>query len=228
MNRIRRFGDRKKLSHNHLTSNIHFLYFSKKKDFPNTNSMTNNTSSSGNHGYKTSLFTPMSSLHGGHLGQHQQQQQQEPSVCAYCSLASHMSLTTLDCHVHRVCRKCFKLAMSAHNSAVATTTSSSSSMSSRKNSDSKCESQIKASPSDTDTNGSGDAKNTANSNISNSSNNSNNNNSSEASVSIASSSVSSSDDNNLDERFANSLAFKCKLCFLDPMASGNSGVTRNR
>ncbi len=44
-------------------------------------------------------------------------------------------------------------------------------------------------------------------------------NSSETSTSIASSSVSSNDENNLEERFTNSLALKCKLCTSNNLAS---------
>ena len=118
------------------------------------------------------------------------------NTCSYCSRSTEFNLTTLECNLHRICHECF-------------TYSVANSLSSRKNSDSS-----KLQPDHQQQ----QEKSTKVKNSQNGSNNkiscsiSNTTNVSESSGSIDSLSASSSDENHLDERFANSTALKCKIC----------------
>ena len=85
---------------------------------------------------QNTLFSTLS-----HLNQQQQQHgdstiEHNLNYCSYCSNTCDTNMTQLECNIHKICRKCFKAAVS--------TGSSSSSMSSRKNSDSKCDMKLMA------------------------------------------------------------------------------------
>ena len=141
------------------------------------------------------------------------------SFCSYCLRPSEANLTTLECNTHRICSECFTFSLSSSSRK-----NSDGNLKSKKNSTSNedpaspasSSSSTKATLTPTQTASTPPSSSASGTVVNNSSNisssSSNTTNVSETSGSIESSSVSSTDDNNLDERFGNSIALKCKLC----------------
>lgn len=151
------------------------------------------------------------------------------SFCSYCLRPSEANLTTLECNTHRICSECFTFSLSSSSRK-----NSDGNLKSKKNSTSNedpaspasSSSSTKATLTPTQTASTPPSSSASGTVVNNSSNisssSSNTTNVSETSGSIESSSVSSTDDNNLDERFGNSIALKCKLCTVVESAPKNN------
>jgi hypothetical protein len=233
---------------NHTNNNLIDLnLFTRLTNLMDSNTNNCNTSANNNNNSSSSGFNDLISENMGFNNIQDTNKNTNSSLnfCSYCSRPTEYNLTTLECNIHRICHECLTFSVA-------------SSMSSRKNSDSSKLDQSTGGNNNTHNNSQdlmSKSKNATNNMTTKSStctktngntnkiscSISNTTNVSESSGSIDSLSASSSDENHLDERFANSTALKCKLCSLteknneinrmllvsSPLSSSPNGTTLN-
>jgi len=117
---------------------LDYNYFTRFTSLIEMNPQNNKNSSNSNLNYdltdkisnNTSIET--TGIHNFHNSQcvYGQQLKHDNDVCAYCTINTDVNMKTLECNIHRICRKCFKNSIFASGSPTSIS-------SSRKNSESK-------------------------------------------------------------------------------------------
>ncbi len=128
-----RNGDSDLLDYNYFTRFTSLIEMNSQNNDDSPSSYDNHNQTNNNNDSIETTSKGINDFQNGH-STYDLQLNHGNNICAYCVITTDIHMTTLECNVHRVCRKCFKTTVFAHKAANGSPISMSSS---RKNSESK-------------------------------------------------------------------------------------------